>query len=271
MPRRMNRLKAQTVDIDLLTVGNRLVFQAMPKCWELNKSACADAITLLERAIQLDPNYALAYALLSWCYGQWVVYNWTEQVDKHRGNALEIARRAGQLDNTDPLVLTILASAECTAGDIPAAKAHIQRALEIDSNSAWGWIRSGYINAYQGNAQVALDDFQRALRLSPLDPMRCNVLLGMALAHFVDAEFSEAVDYFERSLIENPDAQWVHRGLAAAAAMAGDNAKASRSVEIVREYASWIRLDDIVGAVPYRDDQVRIRFRQGLQRAGFSD
>jgi len=245
------------------------VLQAMPKCWALNMLACADAMRLLQRAVGLDPSYALAHALLSWCHGQQVVYNWSADSENNKLQAFDFARRAASLDSDDPLVLIMLANATCVTGDIPSALAHVQRGLELDPNSSWGWNRSGWIHCYKGEADIAIDHFQRSLRLSPFDPMRHNAYFGLGFANFVAERYDEAIAWTEKGLVEKPDALWSNRELAASAALGGRRDRARRAVASVEGYAPWIRVADILTAVPIQNSTLRDRYRRGLELAGF--
>ena len=252
------------------TTAYQIVLQAMPLCWALDKAACDTAIRLLTRAVQLDPGYGLAQALLSWCHGQQAVYNWTAAGDLHRQRALGIARDAALLDRNDAMALTMLASAECVAGDLSAAAVHVDRALAIDPSSAWAWTRSGYIHCDLGKPDLALADFERALRLSRLDPMRHNAMIGTGFAYLLDHQYEAAVPHIERGLVESPSSIWANRELAAAAAMTGDREKAARCVAIVEGYAPGIRVRSILDAIPIRCDRLRTGFGRALARAGFS-
>jgi len=246
-----------------------LVFQAMPLCWASDHVACTAAAALLDQAIELDPNYALAHALRSWCHAQMIVYNWARDMEPHRKAAIEMARRATALDDSDPLVLTMLATAECLAREMGPASTHIKRALSIDPNFAWGWIRCGLINAYVGRTDAAFADFEKATRLSPLDPLHYLIHFGMGYSYFILERYDEAVACAEKCLVEKPKGIWVNRLLAAAAAMAGDEAKAARCVAVVERYAPGVHVSDIMEAVPPADESLRAQYRNALLRAGF--
>ncbi len=261
--RRARRQRPQSLD------AYDCVLRALPGCWALDQRASIDAMDLLQHAIDLEPDYALAHALLSWCHGQQLVYNWTRHPAPHREKALQLARRAAALDRADPLVLILLGTAECVAADVTSAAAHVAMGLELDPNSAWGWNRSGYIHCYQAKPEIAKEHFQRSLRLSPFDPMRHNLYVGMGLANFVGERYAEALDWIDKALIDNPDIIWVHRLIAACAAMAGDTERAGRSVRIVEGYAPGISVEDIVRAIPHQDREVRERYRHALTLAGF--
>ncbi len=246
-----------------------LVLRAMPDCWALDRVRCRAAMTLLEQAIALDPGYGLAQALLSWCHGQHCVYNWTPDPAEHRAQALRLARQAAALTPDDPLVLIMLGTAECVAADVVAAAVHVGKGLELDPNSAWGWNRSGYVQCYLGNPEVAVEHFRRSLRLSPFDPMRHNVYVGLGLACFVAGNYDDALAWIDRALLEAPEILWVHRLVAACAAMAGDLERARGSVRVIEGYSPGLRVDDIVAAIPHQKADVRERYREALTRAGF--
>lgn len=262
--RRLRRQRAQTPS------AYELVLRALPEVWALSPPANARARALLEEAIALDRDYGLAHALLSWCHGQPLVYNWPlEDAAASRRTALELARRAARLDPDDPLVLILLATAECVAGEVGAAALHVARGLALDPNSAWGWNRSGFVHCYLGEPDTAVAHFERSLRLSPLDPLRYLAYVGLGLAAFVAERYDDATGWIEKALLENPEIVWVHRLLAACAAMAGERERARRSVAIVESYAPDIDAEQIVGAIPHQSEAVRARYREALLRAGF--
>jgi adenylate cyclase len=245
------------------------VLRGMPKCWALTKTACLEAMGLLETAIAADQEYGLAHALLSWCHGQQSVYNWTDDPAHHKQRALQLARRAATLDGGDPLVLVLLGTAECVAKDVAAAAVHVRKGLELDPNSAWGWNRSGYIHTYLGEPQIAVEHFQRSLRLSPFDPVRHNTYFGMAGASFVAEDYDQALAWIDKALLDNPEMIWANRMAAACAAMAGDRDRASQSVAVVQSYASRIRAEQLADAVPFQVGAIRDRYRRALVAAGF--
>jgi adenylate cyclase len=45
------------------------------------------------------------------------------------------------------------------------------------------------VNTYTGNPDVAVEHFQRALRLSPVDPLTFNIYIGIGLAHFEQQDY----------------------------------------------------------------------------------
>ena len=159
--------------------------RALPAVWSQSPEVTMEGLRLAERATALDPSYPLPKALAAWCYAQRVAYMRTPNIAEDRARALRLAQEAASLDSNDPLVLTVLSAAYAVAGQFDRGLAAIEKALALDPNSAWAWLRSGWSNHYVGNTDRAIEHFQRAMRLSPLDPMRFNALFGIGASHFV--------------------------------------------------------------------------------------
>ena len=198
--------------------------RAMPHVWMLEKEEAAQALDLLDKALQIDPDYPLAQALAAWCWAQRSVYNWQSDTSGARAMALQCAERAASLSSDDPLILAILGAVHTFARNYGAARVLLERAIQLDPNAAWTLSRLGW-----------LEHFHRALRLSPLDPMNFNNLVGLGSARQVAGDDNAAAEYFLRALQERPNAQWVHRNLAPALLGAGREAEAQASRDTLVE------------------------------------
>jgi adenylate cyclase len=107
-----------------------------------------------------------------------VTYMRTPDPAADRAKALLLAQEAAALDSHDPLVLTVLSAAYGLAGEFDLALTAVENALALDPNSAWACLRSGWTNHYSRNPDTAIEHFHRTMRLSPLDPMRFNAIVG---------------------------------------------------------------------------------------------
>ena len=68
--------------------------RAMRHVWMLDKNEAARALDLLEKALEIDPNYPLALALTAWCWSQHSVYNWVEDIETAKSKALDPTQSA---------------------------------------------------------------------------------------------------------------------------------------------------------------------------------
>ena len=214
--------------------------RAMPQVWALERDACAKALQLLDQALAIDPEYPLALSLAGWCYAQGLVYNWTNDVDSARTNALRHAEKAAELGGEDPLILAVLGAAHTVLRNYGTARVMLERAVAVDPNAAWAWSRLGWVENYSDRPERAVAHFERALRLSPLDPMNFNNYVGMGSANEVAGRYDEAVAMYRRALQERPHADWILRNLVSAIVGAGRMDEAA--VEFKRLMAAYPEL-----------------------------
>jgi TolB-like protein/Tfp pilus assembly protein PilF len=185
---------------------------------------------------------------------------------------MQLARAALRLDADDPGVLTMVGATEILlAGDLDAASAHIAKALALDPNSAWTWIRSGYLHAYRGESETALAHFEHAAQLSPFDPLNFNRYAGVALVHFAAAHYEEAIAWAEKARVERPGLPFAYRVLAAAHVQLGQPERARTAAQILSAQCPRQSLAEMMAVMPFRDDDVRRRFEDGLRQAGIPD
>jgi AraC-like DNA-binding protein/tetratricopeptide (TPR) repeat protein len=234
-------------DIDL---GPRdLALRAMPHVLSLDADGNARATDLLERAMDRDPDHALATALAAWAYGQRVVYHFTATPAKDRARSAELARKAAALAG-DATALAVLGNALTLLHDLDAAGRVIREALAVDGGSAWAWSRGGWIDVYNGDAESAIERFKIALDLAPNDPLAFNSLVGIGCAHFGAGNYAEAARWQQRALAEHPSATWIHRTMCPAYVLVGAEQEAHGSVTALREQYPELTIAEVQQGFP---------------------
>ncbi len=121
-----------------------LATQALPLILATTVPSTLNAMTLLDRAIELDPSDPLAVALLACCHVQLALYLGTSSPAAARTEAERLARRAALLDGGDPLVTTARSMAMSMSGQCQEGHPLVARALAMDPTSTWAWERSGF-------------------------------------------------------------------------------------------------------------------------------
>jgi adenylate cyclase len=211
--------------------------RAMPNVWALEKEESAKALDLLEKALAIDPNYPLALSLAGWCHAQRSVYNWAQDIAQSQARALSLAERAAEISGDDPLILSVLGAVHTFLRNHGTARVLLERALAIDANSAWAWSRLGWLDNYADRPERAIEKFERALRLSPLDPANFNNYVGIGAAHEVALDYDKAATFLRRGLAERPHAVWIYRNLASVLSGAGRMEEAQEAyTQLLRSY-----------------------------------
>ena len=245
--------------------------RALPHVWALNPNSNVLALDHLSRAIEIEPDYPLALAVSAWCQAQKVIYLWTPMLDKARAEALRLARLAGDMKNDDPMVLTMLCAAYSVVSNLEIASALIKKALALDPNSAFAWNRSAWLNNYFMRPEVAIEQFQRAIRLSPFDPMNFNCLFGVGAAHWVAGRHEEALLWIRKGVLEHPPMVAISRIMAACLVRLGRISEAREVVRQIREDYPTLTTSKVVATVPLRDaDFVRL-YVEDLRKAGLPE
>ena len=239
--------------------------RAMPHAWLLEPDAATAALELLDKALRIDPDYPLALALTAWCWAQRSVYNWADDPVAMQAEALKLADRAASHSTDDPLVLAILGAVHTFARNYGVARVMLERAIAIDPNAAWALSRLGWLNVYADRPEEATGYFEKAIRLSPLDPINFNNRVGMGSAHQVAGNDAAAAELFTLALQERPNATWIHRNLAASLVGAGrlDEARASLA-KVLDAYPGFTlkRFRDAMVFTPRALDRMADQLRQ---------
>jgi tetratricopeptide (TPR) repeat protein len=157
---------------------------------------------LLEHAIELDPQFAGAYAILADNYRQEWMFGWRRD-EGVLDEALELATKAMRLDDKLPLVHSLLGWIHLWRKNHGDAENEAQLAVRLDPNFAEGYARLGHIVAFAGRPEEGINLIRKALRLDPHSPFLYFFFLGHA--HASARQDREAVDAFRRALIRNPD------------------------------------------------------------------
>jgi len=154
---------------------------------------------------------------------------------RNRQDSIDLARRALHAAGDDA---EVLCDAAHVLGyfepDIDPAIALIDRALDLNPSFALGWARSGQIRLWAGHPNLAIEHFEKALRLNPLRKGG-PASFGMALGHFFARRPEKAVAMLLLCLQEHPNWPPCLRFLASCYAHLGRLEDAHATVEKLRQ------------------------------------
>jgi len=181
----------------------------------------------------------------------------------HRRAALGYAQRALQAAPSDPGTIAEVAYMHGYFGeDIEPAIKLIDRALALNPSFYGGYGISGWLRLWAGHLDVAVEHLQTAIRLSPLHP-NATQAYGIAVAHFIEGRFSDAIAIFVTALDELPGHAGIYRYLASCYAHAGRLDDAREIIKRLRTITPSV----LPNVVQWRRPEHREFFLSGLRRA----
>ncbi len=226
-----------------------------------------EATGLFQRAIDLDPNYADAYAALGGSYYEAVVSGWSEFIDDDLKRAEALAQNALTLDPTTTRAYRVLAQIHLYRKHYDLAIAQIDRALEINPSDVDSFAYRGAILMWAGRPAEALPWLEGALRFDRADGFAAARLCG---AYYLLRRYTEAVEACDRALARNAghNTQMVtHPILAATYAELGRQQDAER--ERAATARMWPLLSARTFAAQFGTDGAQEHVLEGLNKAGF--
>src|SRR5262249_7087417 len=169
------QLHRTTDNLDAYDYYLRGVAQYLRFTQELNKQARR----LFERALELDPQYAEAYAALGATYALERLWQWSQDPQTLE-RAFALARKAIALDDTLPRAHMLLSQLYLMQQQYDQALAEAKRALALDPNNADGYVILAEVLSLTGQPEQALGLVEQAMRLDPRHPDFYFTTLGLA-------------------------------------------------------------------------------------------
>jgi TolB-like protein len=202
-----------------------LVLRAQPFAHTHLAEDAAIAIPLLKQALGFEPDYAAAHAPLALCYHS--RFSRAGLRDEDRASAIHHAHAAIASGADDAAALGI-------AGFVIALDAHdretalraFDQALALSNSNFFALCSSALALSWMGTPDVAVDRANRALRLSPFDPLNYLSYNALAISYLHMRQFGEAYEVASRSVQINPRFSVSRAFLTAALARLGRNAEA---------------------------------------------
>jgi TolB-like protein len=246
--------------------------RAMASFYQRDRAATDEALRLFNRAIEYDSGFAAAYGMAAWCYAWRKMNGWMTDHRQEIAEAARLARRAVDLGKDDAIALARGGHALAfVAGDLDSGVVFLDRALALNPNFAPAWTLSGWLRAYRGEPDVAIEHHARAMRLSPLDPIVYHMQVGTAFAHVLAGRYAEALPWAETPFRAEPDYLPAAGVTAAARALAGHVEQARQAMQHLRRIDPALRISNLKERHPIRRPEDLARFADGLRKAGLPE
>jgi adenylate cyclase len=246
-----------------------LVLQGMYRLYRLGHDDMLAARTMFERALEYDPQYATAYALMA----KWYILHIGEghsvdfKVDSHE--ALRFASRALEIDPSDPVALAIFGHINSFLfADYDRAIDAFDRAIAGTPNSAIAWTLSASTYCYLGDGPRAVDRAAHGVSLSPLDPYAYFYQSALTNAHYTNGTFDEAVHWGMRVMAAAPRYVANLRLLAASLVAAGSIDRAREVGATLLKVDPTFSVERFCSWYPLKQPERRALMAERLIQAG---
>ena len=224
-----------------------LYLRAMPQYYLSTREGLAEAIRLAHRALEIDPRFGFVAVLAGVCHMQRVLYGYAVDPQFEQKEAIRLFRLALSIDDDDPDTLAWAALVSAfMVGDSEREVEMADRAVALNPNSYLVWASRGHVYRIAGLPEEAVQSFELAIRVSPVDPRLPRLLIGMGLALIELRRFDEAIIAGKKAQRQNSSFSPAYRGLASAFAHLGRDAEAQEAAAHLLELdptftiSSWI-------------------------------
>jgi len=207
-----------------------LVCRAIPAAFAETAEENREALRLLGLVLEADPKDALANALAAWCRQQRHLMNWPGEEDD-REAAKGLARVAIAEGADVPLALAVGGAVRATLSrDHDSALAAVDRATMINPKSAIVLGFDALTRCLCGAYDKAIEHAQKALRLSPVEPLLYYAEVALGLAYLFIGRNEEAVTDARKAIDGNRNFALAYSILAMGCVRLGQSEEASQAV-----------------------------------------
>jgi len=197
-----------------------LVLRALPDIYVAMTDEATRALELLDRALALEPDYALAHAYAAW--GHEIRFVRGGQSPVERDAALRHAHGAIAHGPDDAIALSLAAFVVAmVAHDMVTARKAFEQALAISPSCFFALCFGAAAFGWKGDADRAIEWGERGRRLSPFDRLLYGPGHGLALGYFMRGDSAKAAEGARIAIQAKPEFSLSHILLAAALAQGG--------------------------------------------------
>jgi len=217
------------------------------------------AARMFQRAVEADQNFARAYAGLSFTHFQNAFVGYSNALQLDRDQARAFAEKSIELDPLDPFANLTLGRAYQLADDLASARVWFDRSVELNPNYAMAMYNRGLIDAIAGLGAESEASVERAMALSPIDPLHYAFLGARAISYLVREDYQTAQVWAEKGA-RAPNAHVILRVIAAMASrLAGDLETTDYWVKEIQRVDGGYDTGKFLNAFPFRDDETRAK------------
>jgi adenylate cyclase len=249
-----------------------LFLRALPAVRAMREPENARGLDLVSQALALDPAYAVAAGLGAWAHTLRAAQAWQTDPAIETAEGLGLAELALAHGASDAEALSCGGYAVGFLGaQIERGLVAVDRALELNPNSAQAYANAGWLRVFAGQFPDAIAMFRSAERVSPRDPERFRPMAGQSFCHVFLGNLDQAVAVGRAAIAANPAYTPTYRAVAAALGHLGAHEEAKAAMAELRRRAPHLTMANAVERSIFRHCGRLPYLLEGLRIAGLPD
>jgi TolB-like protein len=271
--------KLEQVEIERIRIGPKhgldaysCTLRGLDNLHQWTKGGIGEALGLFQKAIEIEPEFASAYAMAAYCYVQRQSYGWITDRPGETAECVQLALRAAELGKDDALALAKAAHAiSAVGGDVEGGASLIARAIRLNPHLTAAWYVSGWIMLFLGKPEAAIRQLERAMDLSPSDRLVFKIHAAMAYAHFFSRRYDAAVASASEALRDRPNYLTALRVASASHGLGGRLIEGRRLMMRMCQLDPGLHVSGLADLLPFRREKDSAKWEGALQRVGLPD
>jgi TolB-like protein len=271
--------KVEQVEIERIKIGPKRELDAysctlrgLDNLHQWTKDGIGEALHLFQKAIEIEPEFASAYAMAAYCYVQRQSYGWIADRPRETAECVQLALRAAELGKDDALALAKAAHAiSAVGGDVEGGASLIERAIRLNPHLTAAWYVSGWIMLWLGKPEAAIQHLRHAIDLSPYDRLVFKIHAATAYAHFFSRRYDAAVASANEALRARPNYLTALRVASASHGLGGQLIEGRRLMIRMCQLDPGLHVSGLADLLPFRREKDSAKWAGALQRVGLPD
>jgi TolB-like protein/class 3 adenylate cyclase/Tfp pilus assembly protein PilF len=227
-----------------------------------------EAREFFKKAFQQDAEYGAAYAMAAWTLLLQQAISGVPLTAEMRADAVRLANLGSKVANDDALAMARCGHVLTYLGhEYDRGATMVEQAVALNANLAIAWFSRGWVALMCGEAERAIESFDRMIRLSPLDPLSAGAWNGSSFASFCLCRYEDGYVSAMKSIQLVTDVHTLGAYIVNAV-RAGRTTEAREAVGKLLKLQPDFRASDAREAFPIRVREVQERINAALQDAG---
>lgn len=224
---------------------------------------------LFDEAIRLDRKYATPLAWRAYWHVLRVAQGWSANLGYDVKHASNFAQQAVDADPLDPMALAIQGHvAAYLHKDFDTAFQRFEAALRVNPNAGPAWLWSSAAHAWIGQGERAVQEIERAIALSPFDPLMCAYSAVAGMAFLANGQYDRAFECGLRSIGENRNYSAAYKLILLALVLAGREAETLPYIDGLLRAEPGFTVERYQRVFPGGNTATGVLYCDALTRAG---